>query len=177
MLSPEGLALVERRLREHLREPTQVPRELPEAQAAQIARKDTEIADLRALMKSGKLSAAAAQAAITTLEREREELARPAPDDREKQAARILRVLPRSAEQLRQRVTGGNLGLRDPNSILQARNALFDMFGGRVALRRAQTEGGDDPFLIARVGINRAVLLTAAGSTGGRVEIGSGGRI
>jgi hypothetical protein len=40
--------------------------------------------------------------------------------------------------------------------------ALFDMFGGRVTLRPAQTEGGDDPFLIARVGINRAVLLAAA---------------
>lgn len=71
----------------------------------------------------------------------------------------------------------GNLGLYDPNSILQVRNALFDMFGGRVALRRAQTEGGDHPFLIARVGINRAVLLAAAGSASGCVISGSGGRI
>lgn len=128
-------------------------------------------------MKAGNLSAAAAQAAITTLEREREELARSAPDDREKETARILRMLPRSAELLRQRITGGNLGLRGPNSILQARKALFDMFGGRVTLRRAQTEGTDDPFLIARMGINRAVLLATAGSASGCVISGSGGRI
>ncbi len=177
MLSPDGLAIVEKRLREHLRQPGQAPKGLPRAQATQIARKDTEMAELRALMNSGRLSAAAAQAAITTLEREREELSRPALDDREKQTARILRMLPRSAELLRQRVTGGNLGLRDPTSILQARNALFDMFGGRVALRRAQSEGGENPFLIARVGINRAVLLAAAGSASGCVISGSGGRI
>jgi hypothetical protein len=88
MLSPEGRAIVERRLREHLRQPGRTQKAPPKAQAAQIAQKDTEIANLRALMKAGNLSAAAAQAAITTLEREREELARPAPDDREKQTAR-----------------------------------------------------------------------------------------
>lgn len=119
MLSPEGLAIVERRLREHLRQPGQTRKEPPKAQAARIAQKDAEIANLRALMKAGNLSAAAAQAAITTLEGEREELARPVSDDREKQTARILRMLPRSAELLRQRVTGGNLGLRDPNSIFR----------------------------------------------------------
>ncbi len=124
-------------MREHLRQQERTRKDVPKAHAAQLAQKDAEIADVRALMKSGRLSAAAAQAAITTLEREREELARTVPDDREKQTARILRMLPRSADLLRQRITGGNLGFRDPRSILQARNALFDMFGGCVALRRA----------------------------------------
>jgi site-specific DNA recombinase len=175
MLSPEGLAVVERLLREHLRQPGRPQKEPPKAQAAQLARKDAEMAELRGLMRAGKLSAAAAQAAITMLEREREELVRTAPNDPEKQTARILRVLPRSADLLRQRISGGNLGLRDPQSILQARMALFDMFGGRVALRRAR--GAAPPFLIARVGINRAVLLAAAAGAAGCVESGSGGRI
>lgn len=47
MLSPEGLAIVERRLREHLRQPGQTRKEPPKAQAARIAQKDAEIANLR----------------------------------------------------------------------------------------------------------------------------------
>lgn len=125
MLSPEGLAIVERRLREHLCEPGQSRKEVPKAQAAQIAQQDAEMAQLRALMKAGTLSSAAAQAAITTLELEREQLSRLAPDDREKQTARILRMLPRSAELPRQRVTGGNLGLRDPNPISSSAKRAF----------------------------------------------------
>jgi hypothetical protein len=33
-------------------------------------------------------------------------------------------MLPRAAETLRQRISGGKLGLRDPCSILEARNTL-----------------------------------------------------
>jgi hypothetical protein len=80
-------------------------------------------------------------------------------------------MLPRAAEVLRPRIRGGNLGLRDPRSIVQGRNTLFAMFGGKVPLRPAQVTGGERPYLIARVGLNRAVLLRAAGSC---VEFGSG---
>jgi hypothetical protein len=73
-------------------------------------------------------------------------------------------MLPRAAEPLRQRITGGKLGLRDPRSILQARNTLYAMFGGRVPLRRTQDAQGEKPYLIARMGLNRAVLLEAAGN-------------
>ena len=46
-----------------------------------------------------------------------------------------MRMLPRAADVLRERIRGGNLGLRDPRSIIPARNALFAMFGGKVPLR------------------------------------------
>ena len=67
-----------------------------------------------------------------------------------------------------------NLGLRDPRLIVQGRNTLFAMLGGKVPLRPAQVKNGQKPYPIAKVGINRQVLLEAAG---GCLELGSGGRI
>jgi hypothetical protein len=74
------------------------------------------------------------------------------------------------------RIGRGNLGLRDPRLIVQGRNALCGMFGGKVPLRAAQVQTGEKPYLIARLGTNRQELLEAA-SAGSCVEIGSGGRI
>jgi hypothetical protein len=85
-------------------------------------------------------------------------------------------MLPNAAKALRERIGRGNLGLRDPRSIVQGRNALFSMFGGKVPLRAAQVEAGEKPYLIARVGINREVLLEAA-LAGSCVKFGSGGVI
>jgi hypothetical protein len=82
-------------------------------------------------------------------------------------------MLSRAAQLLRERIRGGNLGLRDPRSIVQGRNTLFAMFGGKVPLRPAPVKPGEKPYLSARVGLNRSVLLEAAG---GCVEFGSGGR-
>ena len=59
------------------------------------------------------------------------------PEKDERHTARIIRMLPRAADVLRERIRGGNLGLRDPRSIIPARNALFAMFGGKVPLRPA----------------------------------------
>jgi hypothetical protein len=59
----------------------------------------------------------------------------------------------------RQRIRTDHKGLRDPRSIIQGRNTLFAMFGGRVALRPAFTKVGVKPYLIARVGVKREVLL------------------
>lgn len=96
------------------------------------------------------------------------------PAKEEKNTARIIRMLPRAAHVLRERIRGGNLGLRDPRSIVQGRNTLFAMFGGKVPLRPAQLKRGEKPYLIARVDLNGAVLLEAAGNC---VKFGSGGRI
>jgi hypothetical protein len=41
---------------------------------------------------------------------------------------------------------------------------LFSMFGGKVPLRPGTPKPGERPFLIARVGLNRSVLLQAAAS-------------
>jgi hypothetical protein len=72
-------------------------------------------------------------------------------------------MLPQAAELLRHRIRGDNLGLRDPSSIVQGRNTVFAMFGGKVQLRPAEVGDGEKPYLIARVGLNREVLLEAAG--------------
>ena len=86
-------------------------------------------------------------------------------------------MLPRAADILRQRIGKGNLGLRDPRSIVQGRNVLFECFSGRVPLRPAETKPGERPYLITRIGLNRGVLLEAAASAAGCVRSGSGGGI
>ena len=83
-------------------------------------------------------------------------------------------MLPNAARVLRDRIGRGNLGLRDPRSIVQGRTALFGMFGGKVPLRAALVKPGEKPYLIARVGLNRNVLIEAAASC---VKSGSGGPI
>jgi hypothetical protein len=124
-------------------------------------------------LKAGTLSQAVAQVAIEKAQEEIRAIERLQPAREERDASRVIRMLPRAAETLRQRISGGNLGLRDPRSIVQARNTLFAMFGGRVPLRRAEVADGEKRYLIARMGLNRAVLLEAAGMC---VESGSGGQ-
>ena len=95
----------------------------PKAEAARLAKKLSEIGQVRALMKAGTLSQAVAQAAIAQAEEELRALQRASPAREGKQTARILRMLPRAAEALRARLQAGNMGLRDPRSIIQGRNA------------------------------------------------------
>jgi hypothetical protein len=86
-------------------------------------------------------------------------------------------MLPRAAETLRERVRAGNAELRDLRSITQGRNVLYGLFGGKVPLRPSTPRDGERPFLIARVSLNRGVLLEAAASAGGCLKTGSGGAI
>jgi len=51
------------------------------------------------------------------------------------------------------------------------------MFGGKVPLRPAVVKPGTKPYLVARVALNRNVLLEAAASAAGCLEIGSGGTL
>jgi hypothetical protein len=176
MLSPEGVALLERMVRENLSKASRAPKPAPKSQAAQVAKKQAEIGQLRALMKAGTLSQAVAQAAIEKAEEEVRVIERMEPRKEEKQTARVIRMLPHAANVLRERIGRGNLGLRDPRSIVTGRNTLFGMFGGKVPLRAAQVRLGEKPYLIARVGINREVLLEAA-SAGSCVKFGSGGSL
>jgi len=124
-------------------------------------------------MKAGTLSPAVAQAAIEKAEEQVRAIERVQPAREEKETARVIRMLPRAAEVLRNRIRGGNLGLRDPLSIIPARNALFGMFGGKVPLRPAVTRAGEKPYLIARVALNREVLLQAAAQAANCLEFGS----
>jgi hypothetical protein len=139
-----------------------------------VARKQGEIEQLRGLLKAGTLSQAVAQVAIEKAQEEIRAIERLQPAREERDASRVIRMLPKAAELLRQRISGGNLGLRDPRSVVQARNTLFAMFGGKVQLRPAEVADGEKPYLIARVGLNRSVLLETAGSC---LQVGSGGRL
>jgi DNA invertase Pin-like site-specific DNA recombinase len=174
MLSDEGIAFLEREVRRHLREQADKPKPVPKPQAEQIARKRAEVEQLRALMKNGTLSQTVAVAAIAKAEEEVAALEQVQPAADEKNGARVIRMLPQAARVLRQRISRGNLGFRDPRSIVQARNVLFSMFGGRVAVRPAQVKDGERPYLIARVALNRNVLIEAAMSC---VKSGSGGTL
>lgn len=99
------------------------------------------------------------------------------PAQEEKQTARIIRMLPRAADVLRERIGADNLGLRDPRSIIQGRNRLFGMFNGKVPMIPAKTKTGERPYLIARLASNRMVLLEAAANAAGCLESGSGGTL
>jgi S-methylmethionine-dependent homocysteine/selenocysteine methylase len=70
LLSAEGIAHLEKRIREHMREQARARKVQPKPQAGQITKKSAELDQLRALMKSGTLSQAAAQAAIDKAEEE-----------------------------------------------------------------------------------------------------------
>jgi len=95
----------------------------------------------------------------------------------EKNLNRIIRMLPRAADVLRERVGAGNLGLRIPRSIVEARNILFASFGGRVKMRAGVTKPGERSYLIARITLNHTVLMEAAASAAGCVIGGSGGAL
>jgi hypothetical protein len=131
ILSPEGIALLERKVREHARS----PKPAPKREAVQVTRKAAEIEHLRSLMKVGTLSQAVARAAIEKAEEELGALEPVQPAKEEKHLARIIRMLPRATDVLRERIGAGNVGLRDPSSIVQGRNLLFSMLGGKVPLR------------------------------------------
>ena len=96
---------------------------------------------------------------------------------------RALRTFGQSRVHLQHEVHGiepvahRNGGLRDPQSIIEGRKALLGLFGGKIPLRRAKRKPGERPCLVARVGLNRAVLLEAAASAAGYVKSGSGGGI
>ena len=178
ILSPEGIALLERRVQDRARRQESCEAAaVPKVQSAEIGRKAAEIEQLRSLMKGGSLSQTVALAAIDKAEEELRALQRTHPIQEERETARIIRMLPRAASSLRERLGAGNLGLRKPRSIMQARALLFEMFGGKVPLRRGDANAGERPHLVARVAVNRNVLLEAAASAAGCVKCGSGGRI
>jgi hypothetical protein len=65
-------------------------------------------------------------------------------------------MLPRAADLLRQRIGAGNLGLRDPRSIVQCGNVLCNAFGGKVPLRCAPVNVPDRQSRLERHGTVRS---------------------
>lgn len=177
ILSPEGIALLERKVRDYSRAQANEPKPAPKPQAELIAKKTAEMERLRAMMKAGTLSQAVADAALATAEAELTALNRTELAKDERDTDNVIRMLPRTAELLRQRIDAGNLGLRDPRSIVPARNVLFGLLGGKVPLRPGIPQRGERPFLVARLGLDRGVLLQAAASAANCRKLGSRGPI
>ena len=139
------------------------PRVAPRQEAAQVTKKAAEIEQLRTLMRAGTLLQAVAQAAIKKAEEELRTLERIQPAKEENHLARIIRMLPRAADALRERIGRGNLGLRDPRSIMQGRNVLFSMFGGKVPLRPGTSKPGRTISITTdRMGLSTVRLRTSA---------------
>jgi hypothetical protein len=67
--------------------------------------------------------------------------------------------------------------LRDPRLSVQGGNALFGAFGGKVPLRPGVPKAGEKSFLVARLGLNRGILLDAAAGIANCVKFGSGGSL
>ena len=77
ILSPEGIALLERRVQDRARRQESCEAAVvPKVQSAEISRKAAEIEQLRSLMKAGSLSQTVALAAIDKAEEELREMER-----------------------------------------------------------------------------------------------------
>lgn len=115
---------------------------------------------------AGTLSQAVAHAALVKAEEELRELKGVVAANEERELARIVLTLPQAAGILRERVRGGDPGVREPRSMTRAREILFRSFGGRIPVRPGTPKSGEKPYLIARVAPNRAVLLEAVAGAG-----------
>jgi DNA invertase Pin-like site-specific DNA recombinase len=161
LLTPEAIALLERRIDMLARQPVSAPQGAAVKPSKQVAEKMTEIKQLRKFMKAGTLSQTVALAALEKAEDEMRSLQRAQTPPEEKPLAKTIGTLPLTLDALRDRISRANLGLRDRHSILEARNVVWEMLGGHVMLRPAETKPGERPYLVARVGPNRDVPLDA----------------
>ena len=177
LLSDEAVARAQKAMQDELRrlQSTKRPaREAPAIATGKVARLDAEIAQLRDLMQAGTLSPAAGKAALDILERDRAELIDTARRGEAKAGGNVVRMLPQTAEIYRAAVRDLQGTLKEPSDRLQARALIFELLGGKVPLRPAESAS----HLIARVPLNAGALLVAA--SGGRIndfQSGSGGRI
>lgn len=65
------------------------------------------------------------RSAIEKAEEELQSLQKAIPEHSNKQLTRVIRMIPRAAEFLRELIQSGNGGLRDPSSIVKGRNVFY----------------------------------------------------
>lgn len=141
--------------------------------AQKLAKLGDEADELRAILKAGKVSASALQAALDVNERERTELVSSAARSDRKASADIIRMVPQSARLYREAVRNLNSTLTEPVERQEARALIAELLGGTVKVRQ------EGEAVYARLEMDAAVLLVAGGKA---FEIndfkrGSGGRI
>jgi hypothetical protein len=124
------------------------------------------------LVRNGRLSSLAAQAALDAIERERTELEFQASRDERRLYEEAMKVIPQSAALCRAAVRDLNSTLQDPTERAEARALIAELLGKQVRIRQ------DGEAVFARLEMDEAVLVASAEKS---LEIkdfqrGSGGR-
>jgi hypothetical protein len=147
-----------RKVREALRKASRAPKPVAKPMAALIQKKTAEIEQLRQLMKAGTLSPAVAEAAIQQAEGEIRNFGSSRRSTRKRRPASsaCCRVPPRSCA----RESAAEMQASEIRAQLRRHGTRCSRCSaGRVPLRRAEVKAGTKPYLIARVALNREVLL------------------
>jgi hypothetical protein len=136
-----------------------------------LAKLEEEAEELRTLVKKGRLSSVAAQAALDAIERERTELVFHASRDERRVYEEAMKVIPQSAALYRAAVRDLNSTLRDPTERAEARALIAELLGRQVRIRQ------DGAAVFARLEIDEAVLLASAAKSLEikDFQVGSGG--
>jgi hypothetical protein len=111
---------------------------------------------LRTLVKQGRLSSPAAQAALDAIESERTELVFRASRDERRVYDEAMKAIPQSAALYRAAVRDLNSTLKDPTERAEARALVAELLGRQVRIRQ------DGAAVFARPGIDEAVLVASA---------------
>ena len=144
------------------------PAPAPKQHAAQLARLDRQIEQVERLRREGVLDGPVATAAASKARSEREALLSSADRREVKKIDRVVKMLPKAAEEYRKTVTEMSTSLKDPRLIHRARTALRELLGDTIHLSPAPS--GDH--LIAEMTLNSISLFRA---TGTGIMNGSGG--
>jgi hypothetical protein len=138
-----------------------------------LAKLEEEAHELRVLMKQGRLSSPAAQAALHAIEHERAELVFRASRDERRVYEEAMKAIPKSAALYRAAVRDLNSTLKDPTERAEARALIAELLGRQVRIRQ------DGAAVFARLKIDKAVLLASAAKSLEikDFQVGSGGGI
>jgi site-specific DNA recombinase len=138
-----------------------------------LAKLEEEAQELRTLVKKGRLSSVAAQAALDAIERERAELVFRASRDDRRVYEEAMKAIPQSAALYRAAVRDLNSTLKDPTERAEARALIAELLGRQVRIRQ---DGGA---VFACLEFDEVVLLASAEKSfkNKDFQFGSGGRI
>ena len=122
-----------------------------------LAKLGAEADQLHAMLKAGKFSVNALQAALDVNGRERAELVSSASRSGRKASADIIRMVPQGAQLYREAVRNLNSTLTEPVERQEARALIAELLGGTVKVRQ------EGEAVYARLEMDSAVLLVAGG--------------
>ena len=103
---------------------------------ARLEKLNADAGDLRSLLKAGKLSPAAVQAALDVIDRERTELTSTSSQAERKATPDVIRMLPDSARVYREAVRSLSATLTRPEERQEARALIAGLLSGTVKVRQ-----------------------------------------